>query len=68
MSYTVKEKSGSFEIVERATELVVVSRNNIVEATRLAKSLNRGSGFNGYTPTFFTLVYPDHAEKNAAQN
>jgi hypothetical protein len=68
MSYTVKEKSGSFEIIERATELVVVSRNNMTEATHLAKSLNRGSGFNGYTPAFFTLVYPDHAEKNAVQN
>ena len=68
MSYKVKEKSGSFDIVELSTDLVVVSRNNMTEATRLAKSLNRGYGFNGYTPVFFTLTYPDHAEKNAVQN
>jgi hypothetical protein len=68
LSYTVKEKSGLFEIVERATDLVVVSRNNMVEATRLAKSLNRGSGFDGYTPTFFSLTYPDHVKENAVQN
>lgn len=68
MSYKVKEAKGSFDIVELSTDLVVVSRNNMTEATRLAKSLNGGYGFNGYTPTFFTLVYPDHAEKNAVQN
>lgn len=68
MSYAVKETKGSFEIVELSTDLVVTSRNNMTEATRLAKSLNGGHGFNGYTPMFFTLAYPDHAEKNAVQN
>lgn len=67
MSYNVKQKSGIFEIVERGTDLVVATRTNNEEARKLARSLNLGSGFNGFTPTFFTLVYPDHAKGNTVQ-
>lgn len=68
MSYNVKEKSGTFEVIERGTDLVVASRTSNEEARRLARSLNLGSGFNGFTPTFFTLKYPDgHAKGNTAQ-
>lgn len=68
MSYRVEEKDGSFEIIEQDTNLVVVTRTDRIAASILAKSLNRGYGFNGFTPMFFTLRYPNHAEKNAVQN
>jgi hypothetical protein len=67
MSYNVKQKSGTFEIIERDTNLVVASKNTNEEARSMARSLNLGSGFNGFTPTFFTLAYPDHTKGNAAQ-
>jgi hypothetical protein len=67
MSYNVKQKSGIFEIVERGTDLVVASRTTNEEARKLARSLNLGSGFNGFTPTFFTLAYPDPAKGNTVQ-
>lgn len=68
MSYNVKEKDGIFEIIERGSDLVVATRKSNDEARKLARSLNLGSGFNGFTPTFFTLKYPDdHAKGNTVQ-
>jgi len=63
MSYNVKEKDGIFEIIERGSDLVVATRKSNDEARKLARSLNLGSGFNGFTPTFFTLKYPDDRAK-----
>jgi hypothetical protein len=63
----VKENAGVFEIIERGSDLVVASRKSNEEARKLARSLNLGAGFNGFTPPFFTLKYPDHAKGNTAQ-
>lgn len=69
MSYRVNEKNGSYEIIEKGSELVVAVRTEKDVAVKLCRSLNLGSGFDGFTPPFFTLVYPnpDHAKGNAAQ-
>jgi len=67
MGYRVNEKKNLFEIIEKGSELVVTTREDKDEAVKLCRSLNLGSGFDGFTPPFFTLVYPDHAKGNAAQ-
>ena len=67
MGYRVNEKKNLFEIIEKGSELVVATRKDKNEAVKLCRSLNLGSGFDGFTPPFFTLVYPDHAKGNAAQ-
>lgn len=67
MGYNVKENAGVFEIIERGTDLVVANRKSNEEARKLARSLNLGAGFNGFTPTFFTLTYPDHTKGNTVQ-
>jgi hypothetical protein len=68
MGYRVNENNNSFEIVEKGSELIVARRNDKDAATKLCRSLNLGSGFDGFTPPFFTLKYPDdHAKGNTAQ-
>jgi len=67
MGYRVNEKKNLFEIIEKGSELVVATRKDKNEAVKLCRSLNLGSGFDGFTPPFFTLKYPDHAKGNAAQ-
>lgn len=67
MGYRVNEQKNLFEIIEKGSELVVATRKDKNEAVKLCRSLNLGSGFDGFTPPFFTLVYPDHAKGNAAQ-
>ena len=70
MPYTMRNTKDLFEIVERGSELVVATRKTKEDATKLTRSLNLGSGFDGFTPTFFTYKYPNadvHAKGNAAQ-
>jgi len=68
MGYKMNEKDGLFEIIEKGSELVVAMRKGKEDATKLTRSLNLGSGVDGFTPTFFTLNYPDDpAKRKAAQ-
>lgn len=68
MGYRVNEKKNLFEIIEKGSELVVAALKEKDAATKLCRSLNLGSGFDGFTPTFFTLKYPeDPAKGKAAQ-
>jgi hypothetical protein len=70
MPYTTRNNKDAFEIVEKGSELVVAVRKDKAEATKMTRSLNLGSGFDGFTPTFFTLTYPDpdaRAKGKAAQ-
>lgn len=69
MSYRVNENNGSYEIIEKGSELVVAVRSDKDVAVKLCRSLNLGAGFDGFTPPFFTLKYPDDPAKGkAAQN
>lgn len=68
MAYRVNENKNLFEIIEKGSELVVATRKDKNEAVKLCRTLNLGSGFDGFTPPFFTLKYPDgHAKGNTAQ-
>ena len=54
MSYIVRKKVDAYTIIETDTNLEVKKCLEQDEARRLARSLNLGSGFQGWTPTFFT--------------
>ena len=66
MPYTMRNNKDLFEIVEKGSELVVAIRNTKEDATKLTRSLNLGAGFDGFTPPFFTLKYPDDPAKGKA--
>lgn len=57
MSYRVSKVKGTntYNIVEKSSELVVQTMDDEKEARKLCRSLNLGAGFNGFTPTFFTI-------------
>lgn len=58
MTYRLEQRnSGEYQIIEKDTELVVMEYNNYGEARALCRSLNLGSGFDGFTPMFFTQEY-----------
>ena len=57
MSYRVEKEKGQYQIIEKDTELVVMELKAHEEARVLCRSLNLGSGFDGFTPTFFTLSF-----------
>lgn len=65
MSYQVFEAKGTYDIVEKETGLVVATKHQRHDATKTCRALNLGAGFNGFTPTFFTLIYP--GKEKAAQ-
>lgn len=57
MSYYVKGNGKKFDIIEKDTELTIISKTNEREANKLCRSLNLGAGFNGFTPNFFCYEY-----------
>lgn len=58
MSYYVREENSVFKIVEKHSELVVQETGDKTFARSRCRSLNLGSGFNGFTPEFFCIKYP----------
>lgn len=57
MSYSVKQNGVSHEVVERGTNLIVAIKKDNEGARKLARTLNLGGGFNGFTPSFFCYKY-----------
>lgn len=53
MTYKVLKKQDEYSIIEKDTNLVIEMFKEEKEARTLCRSLNLGSGFGGYTPTFF---------------
>jgi hypothetical protein len=54
MSYVVKAVCGEKGILETTTEtFIVCSKRTDKEIQSVARKLNLGSGFNGWTPQFF---------------
>jgi len=51
-NYFVKQENGKFNIIERDTEQTVKSSNNYCKARKLCDWLNKGGGFDGWTPSF----------------
>jgi hypothetical protein len=54
MSYSVKQGKTGYNIIEKDTDLTIELERSEKEARDLCRKMNLGSGFNGWTPTFFT--------------
>ena len=57
MSYSVKEKSGTFDIFEKGSNVMIELSADEKRAKDVCRKLNLGSGFNGWTPPFFAIKY-----------
>lgn len=53
MSYRVEKEYGQYLVIEKDTDHIVGRVKNENKAREICRSLNLGSGFNGYTPAFF---------------
>jgi hypothetical protein len=62
MTYYVKEEKNNYYIVEKGTELVLQETTDRAFARSRCRTLNLGSGFNGFTPEFFCAKYPNIQE------
>ena len=62
MSYRVEEvvlnKKKVFRVIEKDTNLELFETTSNRDARRVCRSLNLGSGFAGYTPSFFATKFP----------
>lgn len=58
MSYTVVTSENSYKVVEKGSGLVVSVYKIETDARNICRSLNLGSGFDGWTPPFFAAEYP----------
>lgn len=57
MTYRVVQDNKGYRIVEKDSELTVMEKSDEKSARELCRSLNLGSGFDGFTPPFFTLEF-----------
>lgn len=57
MSYSVRKRKESYFIYEKETNQMIYKSENESVARRYCRALNLGSGFNGYTPCFFTQTF-----------
>jgi len=55
MSYSVKKRKIGYCVIEKYTNITLAIFDNHTEARALSRSLNLGSGFNGYSPSFFKM-------------
>lgn len=53
MTYRVLKEDQDYAIIEKDTDLIVQRLKDQNDARDLCRSLNLGSGFNGFTPAFF---------------
>lgn len=53
MGYHLKETNGTFDIIEKETDTTISLTTSEQRARDLCRKLNLGSGFDGWTPTFF---------------
>lgn len=53
MSYYVRQEENVFLVTENETGSVLARKKKLTQAERLTKTLNKGSGFEGFTPNFF---------------
>jgi hypothetical protein len=55
MSYSVvQNKTGSYDILEKESETLIELNRSETDVRILCRKLNLGSGFNGWTPGFFS--------------
>jgi hypothetical protein len=63
MNYRINSKKNIFEVYETATEQVIKSFSDAKEAKKFMKSLNLGSGFDGWTPSFVLKDFSEYINK-----
>ena len=61
--YTIQKNDNKFNIMEQNNDRVIESYEHYKDAKRIKHLLNNGSGFNGFTPTFFTENRLSHKYK-----
>jgi hypothetical protein len=54
MSYSVKKQEDGYDILEKDTGTLIHLSCDETKARDICRKMNLGSGFNGWTPTFFT--------------
>lgn len=57
MGYKVVERDQKFFIYEKKTNQFVWQSNVETEMYRMVRKLNLGAGFQGFTPSFFTMYF-----------
>lgn len=57
MSYTLKKADTAYNIYEKSSDVLIELSCEEKKAKDLCRKLNLGSGFNGWTPTFFATKY-----------
>lgn len=58
MSYKVNQDGDKFNIFEVGTDQTIELETSEKRARDLCRKMNLGSGFNGWTPSFFAVKYP----------
>lgn len=55
--YHVVENNGKYSIFEQNTQLTILETEDNMYVESVVSNLLSGSGFRGWTPSFFTLNY-----------
>ncbi len=53
MNYYTSKQRDYYDIVEKETDVRIILQTSQEVAHKLCKGLNKGAGFNGFTPDFF---------------
>lgn len=61
--YTIVKINNKFNIMEQENSRVINSYDSYKNAKKIKHLLNNGSGFNGFTPMFFTENHLSHKYK-----
>lgn len=56
MTYRVVKMAKEFKVVEKETKHIVFRSEREITARELCRDLNLGSGFDGWTPSFFCNI------------
>lgn len=60
MSYgVIQNQNGKYDLLEKNTEVVIKVNRSSDEAKSICRKLNLGTGFNGWTPPFFSQSFVD---------
>jgi hypothetical protein len=57
MSYILKKTDVAYNIYEKGSDVLIELSLEEKKAKDLCRKLNLGSGFNGWTPTFFAVKH-----------
>lgn len=63
MNYKVFQRDDIFDVFETQTEQIIKSFNNTYDAKELARILNLGGGFDGFTPRFVLNIFGNNNDK-----